>query len=263
MKKRLWCFCFILIAFFHISNTFADNIGGCSIDMNIHTHQYDNNISQIDIESQITAKPSDRLWVAVIAQNMIDLDTYEIEIHYDANVLSFEGGYEDSSMLGIDNLLKLNSGRTIGFQAVESKQGVINIANSLIGTDSNEAPEGTGVIAILHFTLLSDVVSSQISITKVNFLNSSQSKIYVQNLEPAVINPQVNDISMDLNQNGRIELMDAIIGLRSCADHTLMQSNTIFATVKVLQALVDISKKEQRRAKIKKLNSTVVNSNTY
>jgi hypothetical protein len=251
MKKILWSFCFVLIAFFQISNAVADHIGGCSIDINIQTHQYDHNISSLDIESQITADPSDKIWIAVVAQNMTDFDTYEIEIHYDANSLSFEGGYEDSPMMGIDNLLKLNSGKTIGFQAVESKQGVINIANSLIGTDINEAPEGSGVIAILQFSLLSDVVNSRIRIYKVNFLNSSQNKISVQKIEDAVINPQIIDFSMDINQNGRIELMDAIIGLHSCADTTLFQSDILVTTVKVLQTLVDIPVKEQRQAIIK------------
>ena len=45
--------------------------------------------------------------------------------------------------------------------------------------------------------------------------------------------------------------MDAIIGLHSCSDPTIVKSDILITTVKILQTLVDIPVKEQRQTAMK------------
>jgi len=98
---------------------------GCALDMDYASREYDPGISTTDIESSIEAAADDEIWIAVVAQNVTNLDTYQVEVSFDINRIAFLGGFEDNPSEGIYNLLKNNGETTIGFQAVENVPGTV------------------------------------------------------------------------------------------------------------------------------------------
>ena len=205
---------------FYINAAWAEhnNSRGIAIDMDIFTHQYTSYISTIDIESQIVPQVYQEILIAIVVQNMTNLDTYEIEIAYNPDCLIFKNGYEDSPMQGINNILKQNNGHTIGFQAVEISKGRINIANSLAGIDVNEAPEGSGIIGILKFQIVNNRSSHHISISNVHLLDTNQKEILIQTIEPGLVKPASEIIVGDLDHNQKLDLIDAVLGLKLCVE---------------------------------------------
>ncbi|ETR70035.1 MAG: hypothetical protein OMM_03533 [Candidatus Magnetoglobus multicellularis str. Araruama] len=147
---------------------------GISIDMDISTVGYENIVSTTHIESNCSASINDEKWIAVVGQNVDDLDTYQIEVNFDPDRLEFMTGVDGNPAGGIGNLLNMNEGTTIGFQAIEYRSGVINIANSIVGSNSDTAPEGTGILALLKFRILDDTPVNKLKINNAWFLNCSQ-----------------------------------------------------------------------------------------
>ncbi len=171
--------CLLIIAIFVcISHAGSQTSPGCSLDMNLATQT---------VESGITADAGDIVSLAVIAENVNNLDTYQIELAYAPDTVRFVGGYEDVPTMGIRNLLKKNGGTSIGFQATEKRPGLLNIANTLTGTDAAEAPEGSGIIAVMRFRVLRDG-PCQLGLANVRFSDSSRNEVLVTNLKGGKIN---------------------------------------------------------------------------
>jgi len=158
---------FILAGFCYAG---PNSSAACRLDMDNSTWSYEN-ISLVDIEQLTIGLENDKLTVAVIAQNVKNLDTYQVEIHFNPDVLLFEDGNENSPTDGRLNILKINGGSTIGFQAIEKQPGIINISNTLIGSNANQAPEGIGILAILTFKVISQQVTD-LKISNTYFIDS-------------------------------------------------------------------------------------------
>ena len=108
-------------------------------------------ISTSAIETQVCASTSSSTWIAIIAKDVNALDTYEIELVYDPDRLTFIQGMEDDPLRDIHNILKQNGGTTLGFHANEISPGVLNISNALVG--SNCEISGDGVLAVIAFKM--------------------------------------------------------------------------------------------------------------
>ena len=158
----------------------------CYLDMDITTRTY-NNADAVDIESSIISYADDTIMVGIIAQNVLNLDTFQVEVNYDPSVLSFIAAAEDLTYKGIKTILKKNGGSTIGFQATEKKSGTINISNTLIGDDPQIAPEGTGLLAIIKFKVLSDKTTF-LDLKNVFFVGSDKTEDPVNLLHGGKIN---------------------------------------------------------------------------
>lgn len=183
MKKSL-CIITCLISFLiiitlqHTSHAGQNASAGCSLDMDIATHSYEPVISLTDIESNIRAYANDVISVAVVAQNVSNIDTYQAEVTYDTTTLQFMEAWEDAPMHGIKNVLKTNHGTSIGFQVTEREPGVVNIANTLTGTDISEAPEGSGILAVMRFKVLTGD-SAELGLRNICFADSFQNKDFI------------------------------------------------------------------------------------
>jgi hypothetical protein len=147
---------------------------GIAIDMNISTIGYENIVSTSHIETNMSASINDEKWVAIVGQNVADLDTCQIEVNFDPDRLEFMTGVDGNPAGGIVNLLNMNGADTIGFQAVEYRSGLINIANSIVGANSDTAAEGTGILALLKFRILDDTPVNKLSINNAWFLSCTQ-----------------------------------------------------------------------------------------
>ncbi|KPA16556.1 hypothetical protein MHK_003217 [Candidatus Magnetomorum sp. HK-1] len=172
--------CFLPVKSFAGSNDQA----GCTLDMDISTHEYIESMPYADLESSSIVSVNDQIFVAIVAQNVRDLDTYQVEITYDSSRLEFTAGYEDNSVSGLVNLLKINGGKTLGFQAIKRQSGLISIANSLVGSNVSQAPEGTGIIAILQFSVISDG-DCNINLTNVRYVDANNSEDSIKNIKNA------------------------------------------------------------------------------
>ncbi len=210
-----------LILIFGTSPVYAagpNESAGCALDLNYETDDYDTEITSQDIETTIEAK-DEEIWVGVIAQNVSNLDTYQVEVSFDPDRISFLEGYEDNTFAGIRNLLKTNGGTTVGFQAVENTPGNVNIANSLTGSDEDQAPEGSGIIALLKFKVLAFGSDIQLTLSNVKYMDSEGSN------EPLVIDEITNldDAAIDVPEKGDVngslkaDLADAVLALQVVA----------------------------------------------
>ncbi len=215
---------FILLFLIGTSPVWAgpNSSAGCALDTDYKTRDYNPEITPEDIDSTAAAKASDEILIAVIAQNVANLDTYQAEISFDAKRMAFIEGYEDNSFGGITNLLKKNGGATIGFQAVEKNAGTVNIANSLAGKNTDEAPEGSGIIALLKFKVLDGHSNNHITLSNVNYLDSANTNDSITNLADGVINP-LGDIDGD----GKVNLGDAVLALKVLAGIKINHNNNI------------------------------------
>jgi len=159
----------------------SNKLPGCAIDLDITTKSYESGVSSIDIENNRVFYTNDSIYIAIIAQNVSNLDTYQAALHYDDSKLEFIGGFEDIPIFGVINILKQNAGNTLGFQAVKLNNGVITLANSLIGNNISDAPEGSGVIGVIGFKILSKGECS-LKLDNVYFVDSLGNKEKVINL---------------------------------------------------------------------------------
>jgi len=199
--------------FIHFTKSDPSSLPGIAVDFNIQTRDYDDGISLKDIESTISIKTNDEVWLAIVAQNVVNLDTYQVEITFDPDRLEFINGMEENPFSDIHNLLKKNGGSTIGFQAVERNPGVVNVSNSLTLENVDEAPEGSGIIGLLRFKVIDTLPDNSISLINVHFMDTYQNDFLVTNTINAVINPG-SIIKGDYNNDGKLDLSDVIIALQ-------------------------------------------------
>ncbi|QTA86944.1 cohesin domain-containing protein [Desulfonema magnum] len=189
----------------------SDTPAGCALDMNYATSYYDDEISSKDIDSTVIAEKGAEIVAAVVAQNVTNLDTYQLLITFDPDRMMFIEAYEDSPDGEVQNFLKKNSGETLGFQAVEQIPGTINIANALAGRDTGKAPDGSGIIAFLKFKILDNASNNWLKFHSVNYLNSDGVDRTPDSLMDAVVNP----MSCDDDLVGTVSLKDAILILQT------------------------------------------------
>jgi len=89
---------------------------------------------------------------------------------------------EDNPSEGIENLLKKNGGETTGFQAVENISGTVHIENALAQQDCDDAPEGTGIIALLKFRVLDTNQDNQLTLGNTFFTDCNDNQEEVTDL---------------------------------------------------------------------------------
>lgn len=189
-------------------SVYIPSSAGVAIDLNYLTSNYDQDtVTDKDIEISEVASINSEKWIAVIAQNVENLDTYQVEVSFDASRLELVATAEDNSFGGLHNLLKKNGGTTIGFQAVETEVGIINISNALVGTDEAIAPEGTGLIALLKFKVLDENTNNTLTLQNVHFVNSSGSNALITNHINAIFNSE--NPNQDSDEDGVPDNEDA------------------------------------------------------
>jgi len=177
----------INIFFFNVIYAGSNSSSGCALDLDIATRSYTSDVSSVDIDTDILASIGDIIYVSIVGQGVSNLDTYQVEVKFDSTKLQFLEGYEDDPIEGIQNFLKSNGGITIGFQSVEKVSGVVNVSNTLSGRDTNQAPEGSGILAILKFEVLEDGPSKLI-LSDVHFVDSYQHDDLITKCSNTIVN---------------------------------------------------------------------------
>ena len=122
---------------------------GIRFDLNSSTGG-NQNITQIPCPG---ANTNVRIDIYVIDAS--NLDTYEFNLIFDPNNFEFLGGSEDNPSTWEKNFLKKNEGSTTGFTCTAS-DGVVNCANTLVGDQGEDTPDGEGLLASIGFKCLVD-----------------------------------------------------------------------------------------------------------
>lgn len=88
--------------------------------------------------------------LSVIIKGVTDLDGYALLVAFNPEALTFVSAKKSLSGTGTRAFLESNGGKVGGFLVVEG-EGSVDIAASLIGTNRDEAPDGSGAIVYLIF----------------------------------------------------------------------------------------------------------------
>ena len=148
MRLRLFT-CFIIVASISFLPAGPNSDAGMAIDFVPETPAIDS-VAAFPSASTIT--------LSVKISGAVNLDAYMFDLRYDTTILKFKSAMEDNPFASLDNILKKNSGSTVGFICTPTPgtSGVLNIANTLVGEDSAQAPEGSGILAVLMFTIVKE-----------------------------------------------------------------------------------------------------------
>ena len=180
---------------------------GLALDMDISTTNYESTDPDSEIESQISACQDDEIWIAVAALGVTNLDTYQVEASFDTDKLEFLEGAEENPMGGINNLLKKNGGTTTGFLAVEDVPGTVNISDTLTGADCDEAPEGSGALALLKFKVLSAGTDAELTLGNTFFVDCTGDNQGITDLRNGTFTVPA-PIPGDFNKDGIVNFID-------------------------------------------------------
>ena len=88
---------------------------GCALDMDLNTRNYTDTISLAEIELNAEAAVGEEFFLVVVAQNVSNLDTYNIDVNFDSEILAYIEGYKGNPLGGIVNILEKNGGNAPGF----------------------------------------------------------------------------------------------------------------------------------------------------
>jgi len=94
------------------------------------------------------------IYIDIYVVNASNLDTYELNLLFDQTKLQYNSAIEDAWQNDDQNVLKKNGGTTVGWTVNTSVPGTINIANTLVGNDPAQAPEGEGLLASVKMKVL-------------------------------------------------------------------------------------------------------------
>jgi hypothetical protein len=109
------------------------------------------------IQSQhIIDEEVSQFFAAVWCEDVENLDTYSFLLTFDTSLVELTGTYEENPMAGLTNILKSNGGATLFMEpSTEEKQaGKITVASTLTESNPAQAPEGSGLLALLQFAVL-------------------------------------------------------------------------------------------------------------
>jgi hypothetical protein len=188
---------------------------GVALDMDISTHNYDDIVSTTDIETYTHASLNDEVIVAIVIQNVFNLDSFQVKILFDSSRMAFINAIEDDPSQNIVNILKKNGGETLFQPAIESP-GKVNISSSLVKKDCNISPEGSGVLALLKFKVLDSEPDNTLTPVSVLYTDCNDELFKVTQLSGATTQPFM---LCDFNKDGIIDFID--LGL--LADHWLFK----------------------------------------
>jgi len=178
---------------------------GMALDLDISSHSYENCISDTAIENSINLKNNKVFIVGVIIQGARNTKTIQIDINYDANRLEFIEGNETMPEQSITNFLNQNGCESIDFNITEQFPGKINFSAATIYSDYEQAPDGSGILAIFQFRTLDEEYNNNIYLSNGYLIDCFNNEIPLIATSNATINryPQ-----WDFNLDGIVNFRD-------------------------------------------------------
>jgi len=165
----------------------------------------DMDISTETIDPMVQASEDDEVWVGIVAQQVTNLHTFQVDVSFPPEGTAFVEGAEDNLGEGPNNFLKSQGGRTINLSAVETDDGTANVFNGLRGSNCDEAPDGSGHIGFLKFRVLSSDSDIKLEPNNVAFMPCEGIPKTVTDLTSGTISPFSR---YDFNRDGAVDDVD-------------------------------------------------------
>jgi len=177
---------------------------------------YEDNSGADTIEN--TAAVGENFNVYIVAQNVVNLATYNAVINFDPSILAYVEA-DSGSKFSLENMLESGGGNMLGLMmdVSDAANGRLELTNALAGTEN--PPSGNGLLGVIKFTVQS-AGETQISFgtgTKDNYLISAEGiadTSFINNgqlLSSGVVNEtHWGDVSDD----GRVTAYDAALVLQ-------------------------------------------------
>ncbi len=145
------------------------------------------------IEGTRSMAANGEVTIAVVANDVKNLDTYAFRLTFDRSLLTYEHSSVDLTDPETANILAVNGGTvccqgTTILTGASSDIDTLEFYYSLVGTDTIEAPDGFGLVASVTFSsTLSPGASAQIEIASAEFVSSDYERDYVATLGSGTI----------------------------------------------------------------------------
>ena len=152
--------------------------------------------------------------VGAVALGVADLDTLSFDIRFDPAEFAFEGASD--RLAGGGPFLESNGGMQIGFRARVRPEDPtrVQVSATLVGIDRAQAPDGSGVLAVLRFRSLDG--RGTLTPVDVGFLDSDREEDAITRLGGATVGsapPDSLQLVGDCNQDGSVDISDAVCAL--------------------------------------------------
>ncbi len=112
---------------------------------------YEDNSGADTIENTINIVVGKNFYAHIVAQDVVNLATYNVVINFDPSILTYIGA-DSGSQLSRLNILESEGGKMLGLIIDDSKgkNGKLELTNTLKGKEN--PPSGNGLLAIITFT---------------------------------------------------------------------------------------------------------------
>jgi PKD repeat protein len=147
------------------------------------------NILTDPIESSLSNPETDKIWVAIIAQNVQNLAAFQMDINYDAEQLEYLDflkeiyGFPEKKQI-----LEMSGGSTIGF-CQKINENTINISFSLTNSSPDITANGSGYLIFLRFQLKQMDQYAQLNMNNVLFIDSDNHVEHITDVTNGIVNP--------------------------------------------------------------------------
>ncbi|WP_207681084.1 PKD domain-containing protein [Desulfonema magnum] len=165
----------------------------------------DMDISTETIDPMVQASEDDEVWVGIVAQQVANLNLFQLDVKFPPEETAFVEGAEDNPGEGPDNFLKSQGGETIGLSAVETDDGTANVVNGVEGDNCDKAPDGSGHIGFLKFRVLGSDSDITLEPNNVAFMDCENNLKTVTDLTSGTISPFSR---YDFNRDGTVDDVD-------------------------------------------------------
>jgi hypothetical protein len=110
--------------------------------------------------------------IDIYVESASNLDTYEFNMIFNPLELEFVEAHQNQPITTEKNFLIKNTGTTIGWTTYLKSDGLLNIANTLVGNNLEDTPNGEGLLAHVVFRALT-ITSGKILFDNIKFLDNT------------------------------------------------------------------------------------------
>jgi hypothetical protein len=110
--------------------------------------------------------------IDIYVESASNLDTYEFNMIFNPLELEFVEAHQNQPITTEKNFLIKNAGTTIGWTTYLKSDGLLNIANTLVGNNLEDTPNGEGLLAHVVFRALT-ITSGKILFENIKFLDNT------------------------------------------------------------------------------------------
>ncbi len=157
---------FICFAFINIIRAGQNSSALLQPDLNTNSFGNQNQTYSTPIPANELVK------IDIYVESASNLDTYEFNMIFNPLELEFVEAHQNQPITTEKNFLIKNAGTTIGWTTYLKSDGLLNIANTLVGNNLEDTPNGEGLLAHVVFRAVT-TTSGKILFENIKFLDNT------------------------------------------------------------------------------------------